>query len=115
MIFVTINLNNILIITDPLSAMVEGYTWVPPGLSPSRVEEYMRQIPVEKVPKVGSVGERYVMSTYLATINSDTDTFSRYRDRQLNLQLPKQDLSTKYCTHLEQQHQVGKVIIILFI
>ena len=106
---------NILIITDPLSVMVEGYTWVPPGLSPSRVEEYMRQIPVEKVPKVGSVGERYVMSTYLATINSDTDTFSRYRDRQLNLQLPKQDLSTKYCTHLEQQHQVGKVILILFI
>ena len=67
--------------------MVEGYTWVPPGLSPNRVEEYMRQLPVEKVPKVGSVGERY-------------------RDRQLNLQLPKQDLSTKYCTHLEQQHQV---------
>lgn len=68
--------------------MVEGYTWVPPGLSPNRVEEYMRQLPPEKVPKVGSVGERY-------------------RDRQLNLQLPKQDLSTKYCTHLEQQHQAS--------
>ena len=41
--------------------MVEGYTWVPPGLSPSRVEEYMRQIPVEKVPRVGTVGERGVV------------------------------------------------------
>ena len=67
--------------------MVEGYSWAPPGLSPNRVEEYMRQLPVEKVPRLGSVGERY-------------------RDHQLGFQLPKQDLSAKYCTHLEHQHQV---------
>jgi hypothetical protein len=73
---------------EKILSMVEGYTWVPPGLSHNRVEEYMRQLPVEKVPKVGTVGERY-------------------RDRQLNLQLPKQDLSTKYCSHLEQKHQVA--------
>ena len=30
-------------------AMGEGYSWAPPGLSPSRVEEYMRQLPVDKV------------------------------------------------------------------
>ena len=75
-------------VSENTLGMVEGYNWVPPGLSPNRVEEYMRQLPSEKVPKVGSVGERY-------------------RNIQLNLQLPKQDLSTKYCTHLEQQHQVN--------
>ena len=30
-------------------AMGEGYSWAPPGLSPARVEEYMRQLPVDKV------------------------------------------------------------------
>ena len=30
----------------------------------------------------------------------------RYRERQLQLQLPKQDLSSKYCSHLEPVHQV---------
>ena len=29
--------------------MGEGYSWAPPGLSPARVEEYMRQLPVDKV------------------------------------------------------------------
>ena len=43
---------------------------------------------LDKVPRVGgSHGERY-------------------RERQLQLQLPKQDLSHKYCTHLEPTHQV---------
>ena len=52
------------------------------------------------------------MCCYLATINTAV-IITRYRDRQLNLQLPKQDLSTKYCSHLEQQHQVGKLIVLL--
>ena len=69
--------------------MVEGYSWVPPGLTGTRVEEYMRQLPQEKVPKLGgSHGERY-------------------RERQLQLQLPKQDLSSKYCSHLEPVHQIS--------
>ena len=29
--------------------MVEGYSWAPPGLTGSRVEEYMRQLPGGKV------------------------------------------------------------------
>ena len=29
--------------------MGEGYSWVPPGLTSSRVEEYMRQLPGDKV------------------------------------------------------------------
>ena len=72
--------------------MVEGssYSWSPPGLSTARVEEYMRQLPIEKVPRVGgSQGELY-------------------RDHQLKLQLPKQDLSSKYCSNLEPGHQVGQ-------
>ena len=52
---------SLMIVSEPGCVMVEGYTWVPPGLSPSRVEEYMRQIPVEKVPRVGTVGERCVV------------------------------------------------------
>ena len=72
--------------------MVEGhqYSWAPPGLSLSRVEEYMRQLPADKVPRLGgSQGELY-------------------RDNQLKLQLPKQDLSSKYCNHLEPLHQVSR-------
>ena len=73
--------------------MGEGYSWAPPGLSPARVEEYMRQLPSEKVPRVGgSQGEVY-------------------RDHQLKLQLPKQDLSSKYCSNLEPGHQVGHTLI----
>ena len=71
--------------------MVEGssYSWAPPGLTASRVEEYMRQLPADKVPRLGgSQGELY-------------------RDTQLKVQLPKQDLSSKYCSHLEPLHQVG--------
>ena len=71
--------------------MVEGssYSWTPPGLTLARVEEYMRQLPAEKVPRLGgSQGELY-------------------RDNQLRLQLPKQDLSSKYCSNLEPGHQVG--------
>ena len=41
--------------------MGEGYSWVPPGLSPARVEAYMRQLPADRVPRLGgSHGERWV-------------------------------------------------------
>ncbi|PVD28899.1 hypothetical protein C0Q70_11494 [Pomacea canaliculata] len=59
----------------------EGFTWVPPGLSRKKIEEYMDQLPNHKVPRVGSQGERY-------------------RDLQIIKQLPKQDLSDRYCRHL---------------
>ena len=48
----------------------------------------MREIPSEKVPKVDSDGEKY-------------------RELQLNYQLPKQDLSVKNCRHIETQHRVS--------
>ncbi|MFH4974755.1 hypothetical protein AB6A40_001464 [Gnathostoma spinigerum] len=58
-----------------------GYSWVPPGLSRKQVEEYMRQLPNHVVPRVNTNGEKY-------------------RERQLMLQLPRQDLSVAYCKHL---------------
>ena len=47
-----------------------------------QIEEYMDQLPNHKVPRVGTPGERY-------------------RDLQLIRQLPKQDLSDRYCKALE--------------
>ena len=46
-----------------------------------QVEDYMEQLDNTKIPKVGSRGEKY-------------------RDIQLVVQLPKQDLSHDYCRHL---------------
>lgn len=43
-------------------------------------------IPPEKVPKIGTQGERF-------------------RDKQLVYQLPKQDLALDYCKHVEEQHR----------
>ncbi|XP_069128903.1 testin-like isoform X1 [Argopecten irradians] len=55
----------------------EGYTWVPSGLSSEQIQDYMDQLPNNKIPVIGSPGERY-------------------RDLQLIRQLPKQDLSISY-------------------
>lgn len=63
-----------------------GYTWVPTGLSKEKVEEYMQQLDNNKIPKVGSDGEKY-------------------RDKQLIVQLPKQDLAEQYCRHLKTSAQ----------
>jgi len=50
-----------------------------------QIEEYFQQLPPGKVPRLGSPGEKY-------------------RDKQLMLQLPKQDLALAYCKHVETQH-----------
>lgn len=64
-------------------AMAEemGYAWIPPGIPHARVDEWMRTLPDQKVPKLGSSGETY-------------------RETQLLHQLPKQDLSLKHCQHV---------------
>uniref|UniRef100_A0A0N4ZNF6 Non-specific serine/threonine protein kinase n=1 Tax=Parastrongyloides trichosuri TaxID=131310 RepID=A0A0N4ZNF6_PARTI len=59
-----------------------GYSWVPPGLSRVKVEEYMSQLPNHLVPRTNSAGEKH-------------------RERQLIMQLPRQDLSSAYCKHLK--------------
>ncbi|XP_076372543.1 four and a half LIM domains protein 2-like isoform X2 [Tachypleus tridentatus] len=61
------------------------YSWVPPGLSKAKVEEYFAQLPNHKVPRVGTIGEKY-------------------RDKQLILQLPKQDLALAYCKFVEKDY-----------
>ena len=47
-----------------------------------------------------------IESCYLQVPRLGGSAGERYRERQLQLQLPKQDLSSKYCSHLEPVHQV---------
>lgn len=54
-------------------------------LSFTQIDRYFRELPNHKVPKAGSPGEKY-------------------RDKQLILQLPKQDLALPYCKFLEREH-----------
>ncbi|XP_012157675.1 prickle planar cell polarity protein 3 isoform X4 [Ceratitis capitata] len=80
-------------VVSPADSGVEprdlGYTWVPPGIrASSRINRYFEQLPVDKVPKIGSEG-------------------ARYREQQIAYQLPKQDLSIQHCKHLEDQHQAS--------
>lgn len=52
-----------------------------------QVEQYFRSLPQNKIPKLGSPGEKY-------------------RDKQLVYQLPKQDLALSYCKNVEpKDHQ----------
>lgn len=64
--------------TRPDPTVSNGYAWVPPGLSKAKVEEFMSKLPNHVVPKNNSVGEKY-------------------REKQLMIQLPRQDLSMAYC------------------
>ncbi|XP_050394162.1 prickle planar cell polarity protein 3-B isoform X3 [Patella vulgata] len=59
-----------------------GYTWIPAGLSQEKIDDYIDQLPNHKVPKIGTQGEKY-------------------RDMQVIIQLPKQDLSEDFCRTLE--------------
>jgi len=49
------------------------------------MEEYFSMLPEIAVPRLGTPGERH-------------------RDRQLAIQLPKQDLARAYCRHLDPKH-----------
>ncbi len=52
-----------------------------------QIEQYFRALPQNKVPKIGTPGEKY-------------------RDKQLVYQLPKQDLALSYCKNVEaKDHQ----------
>lgn len=50
-----------------------------------QVEKYFNSLPSNKVPKLGAAGEKY-------------------RDKQVVVQLPKQDLALTYCKHVDQRH-----------
>uniref|UniRef100_T1J1G8 LIM zinc-binding domain-containing protein n=1 Tax=Strigamia maritima TaxID=126957 RepID=T1J1G8_STRMM len=67
----------------------EGYSWIPPGLDSDKViEEYFNQLPNHKVPRLESPGEKY-------------------RNVQLMVQLPKQDLALAYCQHVDPDYQTN--------
>ena len=50
-----------------------------------QIDEYFAQLPNHKVPKWNTPGEKY-------------------REKQLLLQLPKQDLALAYCKNLDKMH-----------
>ncbi|KAM0737256.1 Four and a half LIM domains protein 2 [Formica fusca] len=62
-----------------------GLAWAPPGLPSHKIEEYFSMLPEIAIPRLGTPGERH-------------------RDRQLAIQLPKQDLARAYCRHLDPKH-----------
>lgn len=51
-----------------------------------QIDEYFAQLPNHKVPRWSTAGEKY-------------------REKQLILQLPKQDLALAYCQHLDKTHK----------
>lgn len=79
--------------TDTKTSQIEpkklGYTWTPPGiLTSNKIQRYFDLLPPDKVPKLGTPGEKY-------------------RDKQLALQLPRQDLTLKYCKHIENDNRAS--------
>lgn len=66
----------------PLTAFRENT----PTHKNTQIQRYFDSLPEDKVPKIGSTGERH-------------------RDKQLAFQLPKQDLSLAYCKHVEPNNQ----------
>uniref|UniRef100_A0A7E4UY03 Four and a half LIM domains protein 2 n=1 Tax=Panagrellus redivivus TaxID=6233 RepID=A0A7E4UY03_PANRE len=66
---------------DTPGSVSHGYAWVPPGLTRVKVEEFFSQYPNHVIPRLNSLGEKY-------------------REKQLMIQLPRQDLSIAYCKHL---------------
>uniref|UniRef100_A0A0K8TEX0 Four and a half LIM domains protein 2 n=1 Tax=Lygus hesperus TaxID=30085 RepID=A0A0K8TEX0_LYGHE len=66
----------------------QGLAWAPPGLPPYKVDQYFKCLPQDKVPKLGTSGEKY-------------------REKQLMIQLPKQDLALAYCRHVDPAHHTS--------
>ncbi|XP_012284242.1 protein prickle isoform X2 [Orussus abietinus] len=71
---------------DDSGCALEEYTWVPPGLRPDQVHLYFSALPEDKIPYVGSAGERE-------------------RVRQLLQQLPPHDNEARYCSGLSEEEK----------
>ncbi|XP_063987976.1 protein prickle-like isoform X1 [Diachasmimorpha longicaudata] len=71
---------------DDSGCALEEYTWVPPGLRPDQVHLYFSSLPEDKIPYVGSAGERE-------------------RVKQLLQQLPPHDNEARYCSGLAEEEK----------
>ncbi|CAI4227120.1 unnamed protein product [Auanema sp. JU1783] len=71
---------------DDSGCILEEYAWWPSGLKPDMVHLYFSCLPEDKVPYVGSVGEKW-------------------RARQLRHQMPAQDSDGRYCAELTKEEQ----------
>lgn len=71
---------------DDSGCPLEEYTWVPPGLKPDQVYQFMSFLPEDKVPYINSPGEKY-------------------RIRQLLQQLPPHDNQIRYCNSLTEEEK----------
>nr|XP_002731816.2 PREDICTED: prickle-like protein 3-like [Saccoglossus kowalevskii] len=59
-----------------------GYSWVPAQLDSEKIDKYMSSLPNSSIPKLHTPGETN-------------------RDKQMILQIPRQDLSLDFCTLME--------------
>ncbi|XP_034940659.1 protein prickle-like isoform X2 [Chelonus insularis] len=71
---------------DDSGCALEEYTWVPTGLRPDQVHLYFSSLPEDKIPYVGSAGERE-------------------RVKQLLQQLPPHDNEARYCKDLTEEEK----------
>ncbi|KAJ8046388.1 Prickle-like protein 2 [Holothuria leucospilota] len=71
---------------DDSGCILEEYTWVPPGLKPDQVHQFMCALPENKVPYVNSEGEKH-------------------RIRSLLQQLPPHDNEVRYCNSLSGEEK----------
>ncbi|XP_072038137.1 LOW QUALITY PROTEIN: prickle planar cell polarity protein 3-like [Amphiura filiformis] len=71
---------------DDSGCVLEEYTWIPPGLKPEQVHQYMCALPEDKIPYVNSDGEKY-------------------RIKSLLQQLPPHDNEVRYCNGLSEEEK----------
>ncbi|CAO4373692.1 unnamed protein product [Caenorhabditis nigoni] len=69
---------------DDSGCALDEYAWVPSGLKPNMVHAYFACLPENKVPFIGSAGEKW-------------------RQRQSRYQLPPQDSDVRYCEDLNAE------------
>ncbi|XP_044177392.1 four and a half LIM domains protein 2-like isoform X2 [Acropora millepora] len=68
-------------------AHIEGYEWIPAGLSGTQIEDFMSRLPKDKIPRLDSQG-------------------AMYRLKELVYQMPLQDFSSKHCRKLPLEQKM---------
>lgn len=76
----------------------QRYIWYPPSLSQlALVDEFFSSFPREKVPLVGQSNSSANAGSVCG--RHPAASTSSYRDEQISLQLPRQDISLDYCSY----------------